>query len=191
MPSTTRYECASTSRNSTELSLQFFVNFVQWSTIFTIFIFASIITLIAQAAASAIPPSIDPQHIVVLVLSGMFTLFTVVVFATQVHLILLNMTTVEHIGIQRMRDRERTLIAKMIRLPCSCSDRSDFGAIAPILPSNSPVKVLMSRRRILKQWDAEWGDINTEGNIWWLGSRRANWEATMGISKFGWIRELE
>jgi hypothetical protein len=42
----------------------------------------------------------------------------------------------------------------------------------------------------VKQWDAEWGRLETEGNLWWLGSKRANWQATMGSSKWGWICEL-
>jgi palmitoyltransferase len=134
-------------------------------------------------------PSIDPQHIVVIALSGLFTLFTVALVLSQIHLILLNMTTVEHLGMQRMRDRERSVLDQMIRLPCSCSGEPDVSPVAAPLAGRSPVRVLISRRRILKQWDVEWGRIDTEGNLWWLGSRRANWESTMGTSKLGWLRE--
>lgn len=121
----------------------------------------------------------------------MFTLFTVALLASQVHLILLNTTTVEHLGMQRMRDRERSVLAQMISRPCSCSSEPVYAdATSGLLPSGrSPVRVLASRRRIVKQWDAEWGKIETEGNLWWLGSKRANWEATMGTIKLGWICE--
>lgn len=39
-----------------------------------------------------------------------------------------------------------------------------------------------------ERWDAEWGRLGREGNLWWLGSARANWEATMGKAKLGWFR---
>ena len=39
------------------------------------------------------------------------------------------------------------------------------------------------------KWDEEWGALTREGNIWWLGSRRANWEATMGKSVLEWFRK--
>lgn len=30
----------------------------------------------------------------------------------------------------------------------------------------------------------------TEGNIWWLGSARKNWEQVMGTNPLLWFREL-
>ncbi|KAF8512824.1 DHHC palmitoyltransferase-domain-containing protein [Gautieria morchelliformis] len=166
---------------------KFFVNFLQWCSIFTTFIFASLLALVVRASTAATPPSVDPQHIVILALSGLFTLFTVALLLSQIHFILLNMTTVEHLGMQRMRDRERSVLDRMTRFPCSCSSEPNFSPADGPLASRSPVRVLISRRRILKQWDAEWGRIDKEGNLWWLGSRRANWETTMGTSKLGWI----
>ena len=38
-----------------------------------------------------------------------------------------------------------------------------------------------------EQWDQEWGRIDQEGNLWWLGSYRANWVSVMGKSKWGWF----
>lgn len=46
-----------------------------------------------------------------------------------------------------------------------------------------------ARIRTVKSWDEEWGKLKTEGNIWWLGSPRKNWEQTMGKNPWGWIRE--
>ena len=40
-----------------------------------------------------------------------------------------------------------------------------------------------------KEWDAHWGRIGKEGNMWWLGSARKNWEAVMGDSVWMWFRE--
>ena len=41
----------------------------------------------------------------------------------------------------------------------------------------------------MKQWDAEWGRIGKEGHMWWLGSARKNWEATMGDRVWMWFGE--
>jgi hypothetical protein len=38
-------------------------------------------------------------------------------------------------------------------------------------------------------WDAEWGKIGTEGNLFWLGSIRNNWEAVMGKQVPWWFRK--
>ena len=46
------------------------------------------------------------------------------------------------------------------------------------------------KRQTRKQWDAEWGRIGKEGNPWWLGSARANWEATMGAKVWMWFCEF-
>jgi hypothetical protein len=32
-----------------------------------------------------------------------------------------------------------------------------------------------------KSYDAEWGALDTEGNVWWPGSARAGWEDVIGI----------
>lgn len=51
------------------------------------------------------------------------------------------------------------------------------------------VNVHKKRKQLRKEWDEEWGDLYTEGNIWWLGSPRANWEYRMGKNPWGWFRE--
>lgn len=47
---------------------------------------------------------------------------------------------------------------------------------------------ISAKRQTRKQWDIEWGRIGIEGNLWWLGSRRANWVAVMGKNMWWWIR---
>lgn len=49
------------------------------------------------------------------------------------------------------------------------------------------MRVDSAKRRLRKQWDREWGDPDTEGNLWWLGSVRENWVAVMGYSKWEWF----
>lgn len=46
-----------------------------------------------------------------------------------------------------------------------------------------------AKKRTLRQWDAEWGRIGREGNIWWMGSKRQNWEAVMGRNIWWWFRQ--
>lgn len=43
--------------------------------------------------------------------------------------------------------------------------------------------------RAKRNWDAEWGRPGLEGNIWWLGGRRQNWEAVMGKNIWWWFCE--
>ena len=40
-----------------------------------------------------------------------------------------------------------------------------------------------------REWNKEWGALSTEGNIWWKGSRYAEWVDVMGVSWLGWICE--
>jgi palmitoyltransferase len=47
---------------------------------------------------------------------------------------------------------------------------------------------LRAKRRTRRKWDAEYGRIGREGNMWWLGSMRANWEQTFGPKTWTWLR---
>ncbi|KAF8588037.1 zf-DHHC-domain-containing protein [Ramaria rubella] len=143
---------------------KFFINFLLWAALFAAFILSTLIAFNARIATSSSPPSIDPEHIVIIALSGLFMFFTGALFMTQVSLVLFNTTTVEHMGMERMRARELSGLSE-----------------------GHSYNVLVARRKIVKRWDGEWGRIDTEGNLWWLGSKRANWEATMGRNKWGWI----
>ncbi|KAF7795107.1 hypothetical protein EIP86_006252 [Pleurotus ostreatoroseus] len=73
-------------------------------------------------------------------------------------------STVDSLKAQYMKEREKAVLARMFSW-------YQFGA----------------KRRARKQWDEEWGDIDTEGNIWWLGSARKNWEAVMGKHIWQWF----
>lgn len=46
------------------------------------------------------------------------------------------------------------------------------------------------KRRTRARWDEEWGRPAIEGNIWWLGSARKNWESVMGQSIWSWFCEF-
>ena len=47
---------------------------------------------------------------------------------------------------------------------------------------------LRAKRRTRQAWDAEYGRIGREGNMWWLGSIRANWEQVFGPKTWTWLR---
>jgi palmitoyltransferase len=47
--------------------------------------------------------------------------------------------------------------------------------------------MIRKKLKTLKEWDREWGKWSTEGNIWWIGPRRGEWEAVMGTNPLGWI----
>lgn len=114
--------------------------------------------------------------------SGFFTLFTSVLLSTHVTLILFNSTTVEHLSVERMQERERAILSRMFgtfQFRCALNN-SLFKANADVMNNSEK----MTQRR---KWDKEWGRIGMEGNIWWLGSMRLNWEARMGPNVWYWI----
>ncbi|KAG1856741.1 DHHC palmitoyltransferase-domain-containing protein [Suillus subluteus] len=142
----------------------FFVNFVQWASILSFWMFATILGLNIKSRTRSSAPAINPQHIVLLALTGLFGLFCFLMFLTHVQLIMLNQTTVESLGFRSMQEREQDNLSRMHRW-------YDCGA----------------KRRTRRRWDKEWGRIGKEGNLWWLGSRRANWESVMGKNVWWWF----
>ncbi|KAF8550647.1 zf-DHHC-domain-containing protein [Imleria badia] len=142
---------------------KFFVNFLQWATVFCFWTFSTLLSLNVKQRASA-APDLDPQQIVVIALAGFFGIFSSLILSSQLHLVLLNQTTVESLSYRSMRDREQALLSQMYKW-------YHFRA----------------KRRTSKQWDSEWGRIGIEGNLWWLGSTRANWVAVMGKNVWWWF----
>ncbi|KIJ18105.1 hypothetical protein PAXINDRAFT_161618 [Paxillus involutus ATCC 200175] len=143
---------------------KFFVNFLQWGTVFCLWTFVTLLCLNVIPPSRSSAPKLDPQQIVVIALSGFFGIFAILMLITQLHLILMNQTTVESLGLSTMRDREQEILSHKYRW-------YEIGA----------------KRRARQQWDSEWGEIGKEGNLWWLGSRRANWEAVMGKNVWWWL----
>ncbi|GJJ14025.1 hypothetical protein Clacol_008282 [Clathrus columnatus] len=141
-------------------------------------------------------PRVNAQHFVILGLSFIFTLFPLLLLMSQVYLVVFNMTTVEHLHVQRMQERESGILAEMTGHGLLCSGSRDGPRqrqrrhrpdISNLKRPYWPWEAFILRRQIREQWDREWGKLGTEGNIWWLGSKRANWEATMGKSKWSWF----
>jgi len=145
---------------------KFFVHFLQWACLFCMWTFA---TLIANVVMSSREPidHIDAQQIVIIGLSFLFIFFTVALLATHIRLIVMNWTTVESMNMSRMQEREKVVLARL---------HSWYQTRA--------------KRATRKQWDDEWGRIGSEGNLWWLGSARKNWEAVMGDKVYQWFLPL-
>ncbi|GBE86951.1 hypothetical protein SCP_1001950 [Sparassis crispa] len=140
---------------------KFFINFLQWAFFFCVWTFSTLLAGVIKAGAHGSP---DPQEIVIVALSGLFTIFTIALLVSQVYLTCRNQTTVESLGVRRMKEREKWVMGKLFAW-------YEFGA----------------KRRTRREWDEEWGDLDTEGHIWWLGSSRKNWESVMGHHVWEWF----
>ncbi|TDL26842.1 zf-DHHC-domain-containing protein [Rickenella mellea] len=95
------------------LNHKFFVNFLQWSVPFTMWIFATLLGLNVKASKDISSFNIDIPQIVLIAISGFFVLFTTVLLLSHIHLILLNQTTVESLSIMSLNERENAVIGQM------------------------------------------------------------------------------
>ncbi|KIJ41139.1 hypothetical protein M422DRAFT_780541 [Sphaerobolus stellatus SS14] len=150
---------------------KFFINFLMWSPTFTLYVFLSVLILLARRS----PTSPDPQQIVIIALAGFFAIFMTTLFLTQSRFVFLNMTTIEQLHAQRMHEREKAILSDLI--PCPCTGLCGEGV------------GVAGRKRIKEQWDVEWGKEEKEGNLWWSGSQRENWEQVMGRILWGGFGE--
>jgi len=107
---------------------------------------------------------LDPQIIVVSALAALFALFTNVLASSHVLLLMKGQTTVESMIIHGTKERE------------SAALRKEYGLFA-----------WRTMRETRRRWNEEWGDLDTEGNIWWTGSRKQGWIDVMGTNPLGWI----
>ncbi|KAI0324507.1 zf-DHHC-domain-containing protein [Cubamyces sp. BRFM 1775] len=144
---------------------RFFVVFIFWALWFWAWTFATLVGLNARAASVRTDLfDVDPQQVAIMVLSGLFVLFTTALLWTHVDMICHGQSTVESLGVRRMHEREQRVLKRL-------HSWWDF----------------RGKRQTRKQWDAEWGRVGKEGHPWWLGSARANWEATMGAKAWMWF----
>lgn len=109
-------------------------------------------------------PRVDGQKIAIAAVAVLFLFFTGSLLAAHTRLILLNITTIEDLAINRMKARERS----QLQMAHGWTDTK-------------------GRRETKAFWDREWGRIGRELNPWWLGSKRANFEMVMGKHKLGWF----
>ncbi|THH19180.1 hypothetical protein EW146_g1939 [Bondarzewia mesenterica] len=147
------------------LNHKFFIDFLVWACLFCFWIFTTLVGLNAKAGTGhGSSPSIDPQHIIVIALSGLFTIFTSIMLITHTMLISANMTTVEHMSMRTMKETERGMLAEL-----------------------HPFWAISAKKRTLKEWEKKWGRMEKEGNLWWQGSVRKHWELVMGPNAWTWF----
>jgi len=140
---------------------KFFLQFVFWGCLFCVWTFS---TLLGFVVLPRNQEDLDILKVVIIALSGLFGLFTCAMLVTHVRLILLNMTTVEQMSAQDMKEHESAMLSNQYSM---CA--------------------ITAKRRTRARWDEEWGRPAIEGNIWWLGSGRKNWESVMGQSVWSWF----
>jgi hypothetical protein len=109
--------------------LQFFFVFVVWGMLYCLWTFTTLLALNVRAATRG-KKNVDAQHIVVIAMyvplrppstqesygdrsAGMFSIFTSAMLTTHISLISLNQTTVEHISVRAMKDREAARLDEM------------------------------------------------------------------------------
>lgn len=140
---------------------KFFVNFLQVASVYTIYTLVTLIVFTVRAAISS-EGNIDPQRIILIALAGVLGLFTTLLLAMHIRLICLGQTTLENMQTQNMKDREARVMGDVLG-PCAFREK----------------------RRTRRAWDAEWGEIEREGNIWWLGNGKKEWVDVMGKNAWG------
>lgn len=87
--------------------------------------------------------------------------------ASHVQLISIGMTTIESFSLRSQLDRERAFLTRQ------------FGVCG-----------WFRKRRAMKAWGREWGDLKNEGNRWFVGpSAFDEWKRVMGDSPVTWICE--
>jgi palmitoyltransferase len=144
---------------------RFFILFVFWAFIFCAWTFATLLALNVRRGATV--DALDPQHIVIVVLAGLFGLFTSALCFSHVRLATRNLSTVESLDVHDQQSIERAGIARMY-----------------------PWWALTQKGAAKRRLDAEWGRIGKEGTLWWRGSRRDNFESVMGPRGIRWVLPL-
>ncbi|CAK5271297.1 unnamed protein product [Mycena citricolor] len=138
---------------------KFFLNFCVAAGCLTAYTFGSLL------AFNVGESGVDAQELVIIVLSALFLLFTSSLSVAHGRLISHAQTTVESIKVRTLREKEAA------QLGVDGWQCWEVGA----------------KQRVKRSYDAEWGNPDTEGNIWWPGSRRGAWEDVMGHAWLGWI----
>lgn len=98
-------------------------------------------------------------------------------------MILKGQTTVESMQIHSMKERETATLAKGFEFW-----EFAYVLVCHIFSDSQPP--FSAKRRRQRQWDQEWGALNTEGNIWWRGNGHDEWVDVMGKNPLGWFREF-
>ncbi|MBW0540119.1 hypothetical protein O181_079834 [Austropuccinia psidii MF-1] len=161
---------------------KFFINFLQWSSVYSLFLL--LIIIIVNTRENPNRPTMDGQQIAILSLAGLFTIFTISLLTTHTYLIFRNLSTIEKMNINRIKKKEFHMIRELYSGMILNNEKIHN-------PKCYKFMGIWKTRKIVRQLDYEWGDFTKEGNIWWLGNNRENWETVMGTNVFGWILPIK
>jgi palmitoyltransferase len=139
------------------------VNFTEAAGVVCIYIFSTLLAFTVHDHV-VYQTDTDPQHIVLIAMAGLFAMFSWTLVVSHIMLILGGQTTVEHMIIRHMEERESDQLDRAF----ACWD-------------------FRAKRFTRKEWDREWGNLRTEGHIWWMGDGRKAWEDVMGQNVWGWF----
>lgn len=137
---------------------RFFFIFVFWVTFLELYTLISTAVFFSrgiQSLNTAGEWKVDRFLISLFPICAIFLIFTGALLGTHVFLMVHNMTTVEHVGISRVQGRERVLVDRWFGM-----QKGKQGALGG----------LKQKRKMIRDWDEEWGKLTKEGNRWWLAN---------------------
>ena len=129
---------------------RFFFIFALWVTLLELYTLVTTAVCFHRSVSRG--AGVDGFLISLFPICAMFLLFTGALLCTHVWLMARNMTTIEHVGVSRMAGSERVLVDRW------------FAA-----RGKSGLRGFKEKRKMVKEWDREWGGLTREGNRWWLG----------------------
>ena len=149
---------------------RFFFIFVLWVTLLELFTLITSAVLLSRGVRSLGrgEPSawrLDGYLISILPISAVFSLFTTALLFTHIFLVTHNLTTIEHLGVNRTKGREEVLMDRWFGF--QSGSRMDPKARKTPLDSLH----LKEKRQMRNRWDMEWGKLTKEANMWWIGGR--------------------
>uniref|UniRef100_V5GP88 Palmitoyltransferase n=2 Tax=Kalmanozyma brasiliensis (strain GHG001) TaxID=1365824 RepID=V5GP88_KALBG len=148
---------------------RFFFTFVLWVTLLELYTLISTAIYFHRGIRSLSNSGawrVDGYLISLFPICAVFLIFTGALLGTHIWLMAHNLTTIEHVGVNRMQGRERVLVDRWFATQASGSGGKVGGLN------------LKQKRKMVRGWDREWGRLTGEGNRWWLGStREAQWES--------------
>ncbi|EPQ32199.1 uncharacterized protein PFL1_00396 [Pseudozyma flocculosa PF-1] len=157
---------------------KFFFVFVFWVTLLEVYVLVSTAFHFHRGVQSLRNGgsgwSVDGYLISVLALSAMFTLFTSALLFTHIFLTSHNLTTIEHLGVNRVKGREEVLMDRWFGYQSSLSSPSGDGSAQQKKRKRSGGLGglhLKEKKDMKKRWNHLWGSWTTTGNIWWIGGR--------------------
>ncbi|TKY87240.1 hypothetical protein EX895_003917 [Sporisorium graminicola] len=136
---------------------RFFFIFVFWVTLLELYTLVTTAVFFRRGVRSLGAPvrsawRVDGFLISLFPISGIFLIFTGALLCTHVFLMAHNLTTIEHVGVNRVQGRERVLLDRWFGM----QRKGGLGGVK-------------QKRLMRKEWDRKWGRWTSEANRWWLG----------------------